>query len=100
MGILNLISGIIFLGTPHKFDDQGILAEKSMLLLKSYPNEFSKQTVLRLEKDSTLLFGLAKRFEDVMLRVDIASVFETKEACVKDGTGPFSKTRKAIVCVF
>ena len=75
-----------------------ILAEKSLILLKSYPNELSKSTISRLEIESSLLKNAALRFEDVYLRVDIASIYEIKEAKVRDGSSVWPKSRKLIVC--
>jgi len=95
--LLNVISGIVFLGTPHSCTDLGSLADKSLLILKSYPHDFNKQSVARLEKEASLLLNAARRFEDIILRVDIASVYETKEIKIKEGANVFSKTRKAIV---
>ncbi|KAK0102667.1 hypothetical protein ONS95_006270 [Cadophora gregata] len=85
VGVLNLISGIMFLGTPHRLDDEKQLGEKLLLLLKSLPNDISKQTLSRLEGDALILANAADRFKDVNLRVDIASVGEKKKSKVRHG---------------
>jgi hypothetical protein len=94
--VLNVISGVVFLGSPHSCLDPESLPETLLVLLKSYPNDFSKQTLARLEKESTYIRNAALRFDDVCLRVDIASLYETKEAKVSNNV--WSKTRRTIVC--
>jgi hypothetical protein len=92
IGILNMISRVEFLRSRHSGSDSEALAEK---LLKLYTNELSKQTVTRLEKESSLIKNAALRFEDVFLRVDIASICGIGEAKIREGSNVRSKTVKS-----
>jgi len=48
-----------------------------------------------MEKESSLIKNAALRFEDVFLRVDIASICEIGEAKVREGSNVRSKTVKS-----
>ena len=75
----------MFLGTPHSLNDDKKLGEKLLLLLKSIPHDMSKQTLARLEGEASILANAAHRFQDVNLRVDIASIWENKKSTVRPG---------------
>lgn len=71
------------MGTPHNIRDEKALRVNVLNLLKSLPNSMSKQTLSNLAGDAQELVNAADRFQDVTLRVDIASVWEKKETKIR-----------------
>jgi len=70
-----MLSGILFLGTPHKSQDLAVLSERSKQVLRSCMPNIPRRLLSSLEDTSGLRLN-ATLFEDVNLRVDIISVFE------------------------
>ena len=49
----------------------------------------------QLEKESSIIKNAALRFEDVFLRVDIASIYGIVEGKIREGSNVRSKTEKS-----
>lgn len=97
------IGGIVFLGTPHRLKggDNRHFGERvvSILKLEDVAGFISRQGLSRLKETSSLLDGLASRFNRTNLRVDMLSVYEQRPTKPRD-VGPLtlrSKVKKLIV---
>jgi hypothetical protein len=91
----------VFLGGPHSASSAAALSERSLFILRSVPNKISRQVYERLTKEANLLAEISRFFRDIELRVEILSLYETKETRVKvgrkEGKGFFSSYRQLIV---
>ncbi|KAL9078237.1 MAG: hypothetical protein Q9157_002855 [Trypethelium eluteriae] len=96
--ILNSILGIVFLGGPQNASDVATLPEISLSILKYTPNSISKQSFTRIAEETCLLLDISTLFHEIELRVDILSLYETKDTDVrivkKEKRGFFGVQRK------
>ena len=99
--VLNLISGIMFLGTPHNQPNQEEFRDRIFLLLKCCSNGgvFSKQQMSDLIEDFWTLKDVANRFQDMNIHVDIMSIYEKRVTKIEKSSF-FAKSSKQIVSFF
>lgn len=93
--LVSLVSGIIFLGTPHLMTKQEDTWERVMKLLKVTTRSTSKIAAERFLEESAILFDIFARFEGLHLRAPILSAFETKATTIHERR--FAKNLRAIV---
>ena len=93
--LISLVSGIIFLGTPHLMAKQEDTWERVMKLLKVTTRSASKIGSERFLEESAILFDIFARFEGLHLRAPILSAFETKATTTHERR--FGKNSRAIV---
>ncbi len=93
--LVSLVSGIIFLGTPHLMAKQEDTLERVMKLLKVTTRSTSKIATERFREESAILFDIFARFEGLHLRAPILSAFETKATTIHERR--FGKNSRAIV---
>ncbi|KAF2232579.1 tetratricopeptide repeat domain-containing protein [Viridothelium virens] len=96
--ILHSILGIIFLGGFQSASRTAKLSELSLSLLKYIPNSISKQACGRIAEETRLLRDISTLFQEIQLRVDILSIYETKDTnprtVWKERIGLFGTPRK------
>ncbi|KAL1966998.1 hypothetical protein VTN77DRAFT_3522 [Rasamsonia byssochlamydoides] len=80
--LINVVSGIIFLGTPHFQPSQ---VEKGMAILQTTTRFKVKISSQVTEQESSILSDLSARFEAIRIRCPILSVYETKKTKVPQG---------------
>lgn len=85
----------------HTASNADILSERSLFILRTVPNTISKQGWERLTEEPKLLVDISHLFRNIELRVEILSLYETKETRVKvgfkEGKGLFSSYRQMTV---
>lgn len=91
----------MFLGTPHRLEgvNNRDFGERvvSILKLEDVAGSISRQGLSRLKETSSMLVGLASRFNRANLRVDMLSIYEQRPTKIRD-MGPLrSKVKKLIV---
>lgn len=82
--------------------DPQALPERLLLILKSVQSKISRQTFVRISEELRVLVEISKLFQDIELRVELASVYEliqTKVKGLKEGKGIFKSSPKLIVSV-
>ena len=78
--LLNLIIGIVFLGTPHSSPRDEAFAERCLWILRAAHSGIpNKQLVGQKKGDISLLTNLAARFKDLNTGLDVLSVYELKK---------------------
>ena len=82
--LISQVSGIIFLGTPHRMTNQEATLERVMKVLKATTKLSPKLSVDRSREESEILFDIFIRFEGLHLRAPILSAYETKESVVQE----------------
>ena len=83
--VLSVILGVVFLGCPHSEHDPQRLSERSIWILKSIPNRISKQHFANLKEHMTSLGDSSRLFNDINLRAETLSLYETDSTKVKVG---------------
>lgn len=86
--IINALSGVIFLGSPHLTTTDDERWENWQLLLKLYRKDVSK-SVLRIE-DIQILASVCGKFNALNLRIPVLSVYEQRKTKIRDA-GPFGR---------
>lgn len=97
--MLNIIAGIIFLGTPHRLEGVDVLqfGQRILSILKLDENSNPpRQALSRLKESASLFRDVAVRYDKTNLRVDTLSVYETRATKIRDG-GLILKNKKVIV---
>lgn len=78
------------------------LPERSLLILKSVQSKISRQAFVRIGEELRTLVEISRLFQDIELRVELASIYElteTKVKGLKEGKGLFKSSPKLIVSV-
>ena len=91
--LINSVSGIIFLSTPHLASNQKETIERMSMILRLTGKRFGKAAARTPDENGALLSNLSKRFEGIYFRTPILSVYEVKETRISEN--PF--TSKSIV---
>lgn len=73
--LLNVIIGIVFLGTPHRSLKDDAFVEQCLWILRAANAGLSNK---QLKANTSLLTNLAARFQDINTNIDILSVYEEK----------------------
>lgn len=97
--MLNVVAGVVYLGTPHRLEgvDISSFGQRILSILKlDLGFNINRQVLSRLRESASLLRDVAVRYDKTNLRVDTLSVYETKAAKIKDGV-IIPKTKKMIV---
>jgi hypothetical protein len=95
--LLSLISGIVFLGTPHGAAKSSLLEERVPAILNvCSKNTLNKPAQSVLKDELSKLSDVATRFEDMNFRVGILSVFEEKQTKAKSSLS-FLKQKNIVV---
>jgi hypothetical protein len=95
--LLSLISGIVFLGTPHAQDEPDLLrAALDGLLSCCSKHVFNKATLSQLHGQTPMLCDVAKKFYDMSSTLDILSCFEERETRAQ-GSRKFGRSKALIV---
>ncbi|KAH7323575.1 tetratricopeptide repeat domain-containing protein [Rhexocercosporidium sp. MPI-PUGE-AT-0058] len=82
--LVNAVSGIVFLSTPHMAASSDDTFNTFMTILKMTSRKTIKVPSLRTEKEAQLLSGLAKRFEGIYFRTPVLSIYEKKETRISE----------------
>ena len=93
--LINLVSGIIFLGTPHLMVKQEDTWDRVMKILKVTKKITPRIAGERLFEESTMLIDIFIRFEGLHLRAPILSAFETKPTTIQERR--FTKNSRSVV---
>lgn len=75
-GVIDVLSGILFLGTPHTSLGQSDSLDVLSRILRSRPKSRLKKEVVKYDRES--LQALCQDFEMAKLRVPILSAYEAK----------------------
>jgi hypothetical protein len=78
--IVNAIAGIIFLSTPHRYDDKITCLVHFRDILEATTGRSSKITNAMIEREGAILLDLADRFEGISLRTPMLSTYELRES--------------------
>lgn len=93
--LVSLVSGIIFLGTPHLMAKQEDTWDRVMKILKVTTKSIPKIVGDRFFEESAILIDIFIRFEGIHLRAPILSAFETKPTTIHERR--FTKNSRAVV---
>lgn len=85
MRLLNSTFAVIFLGGVHSTSDLALLAERSILILRSVPNTISKHGFVRIAEECQLLADICQLYQDAEQHMQIAvlSLYETERTKVR-----------------
>ena len=94
--VIDVISGVVFLGTPHSLGDEKLESNILDLLLRSQQKILPKHAFVKT--DNAALVDLSRQFEVVNLQVPVISVYEGRETKIHDSLfARFRKSRQSIV---
>ena len=93
--LICLVSGIIFLGTPHLMAKQEDTWDRVMKILKVTNKTTPRIAGERLLEESAMLIDIFIRFEGLHLRAPILSAFETQPTTIHERR--FAKNLRAVV---
>lgn len=94
--IIDAISGVVFLGTPHSLGDEKLESNILDLLLRSQQRILPKHAFVKT--DNAALIDLSRQFEVVNLQIPVISVYEGRETKIHDSLfARFRKSRQSIV---
>ena len=93
--LISLVSGIIFLGTPHLMAKQEDTWDRAMKILKVTNKITSRIAGERVFEERAMLIDIFIRFEGLHLRAPILSAFETKPTTIHERR--FAKNLRAVV---
>ncbi|KAF2110706.1 hypothetical protein BDV96DRAFT_667086 [Lophiotrema nucula] len=93
---LDTLSGIVFLGTPHRLENADDFSERNSRILKCCQPAIPRRLLASLQDTSNLRLN-ATLFEDVNLRVDTISVFEQKSSEYGKSSTLFKKKKTAVL---
>ena len=82
--LLDVHSGIVFLGTPHPTYAHRFQWPKLSFLLRSTA-KLSKKSFIQAELDSDIIANVSIKFEEAGIEVPVLSGFETKVTKIPDG---------------
>jgi hypothetical protein len=95
--LLSLISGIVFLGTPHAQHEPDLLrAALDGLLSCCSKHAFNKAALSQLHGETSMLCDVAKKFYDMSSTLDILSCFEERETRAQ-GSRKFGRAKALVV---
>lgn len=85
MRLLNSTFAVIFLGGVHSTSDPALLAEKSILILRSFPNTISKHGFVRIAEESQLLADICQLYQDAEqhMQIPVLSLYERERTKVR-----------------
>ncbi len=92
--LVNSVSGVIFLGTPHLGSNQEETWDRISMILKLASKKAAKPPAGRVAEESVIYPNLSKRFEGIYFRTPILSVYERAETRVSKG--PFSRNAHVV----
>ncbi|KMK56922.1 tetratricopeptide repeat domain-containing protein [Aspergillus fumigatus Z5] len=99
--LLNSVLAIVFLGALHLSSVPDQLSERYIRILRSIPNNISKQGFSRIAEESWLLADISKLFDDTEVQVEILSLYETEETRIRvgrrEGKGLFGSHRSCML---
>ena len=82
--VLDVHSGIIFLGTPHPTYAHPLHWSKLNLILRS-TTRLSKTSLAQAELEAAIIANISLRFEEAGIEVPVLSGFESKVTKIPDG---------------
>ncbi|KAK1751457.1 hypothetical protein QBC47DRAFT_391863 [Echria macrotheca] len=82
--VVNAIAGVVFLSTPHRYGDKSATFGRFRDVLEATTRKSLKIPATNVEQEGAMLLDLADRFEAILFRTPVLSVFELKES--KHGT--------------
>lgn len=95
--IIDVISGIAFLGTPHIMGYSNLVDNQLDIMLRSQHTILPKSAFSKTDNDA--LAEISRQFEIVDLQVPITSICETKATKIHDSRfARFRKSRYLVVC--
>ena len=92
--LVNSMSGIIFLGTPHLGSNEAETSDRISMILKLASKKAAKPPAGRVAEERAIYPNLSKRFEGIYFRTPILSVYERVETRVSKG--PFSRNTHVV----
>ncbi|KAI5460821.1 tetratricopeptide repeat domain-containing protein [Mariannaea sp. PMI_226] len=78
--IVNLIAGVIFLSTPHRYGDKATSLMRFRDVLEATASRNLKIPSANVEQEGAILLDLADRFEGISFRTPMLSVYELRES--------------------
>ncbi|PYI30284.1 tetratricopeptide repeat domain-containing protein [Aspergillus indologenus CBS 114.80] len=78
--IVNATAGVIFLSTPHRYDDGATSWNRFRDIFESTTGKTLKTSAAHIEQEGSILLDLADRFEGISFRTPILSVYELRES--------------------
>lgn len=95
---VNSIAGIVFIAAPHGSTSPDVLQDRALTIIKQFADgKLSKQSLAQLKIEAHKLTDIIARFQEVNLRVDILTVYETMATKGKRG---WPKPKSILVRVF
>lgn len=82
--LVNSVSGIIFLSTPHLASNQKETVERMSMILQLTDKRYGRAAARASNDNGALLSNLSKRFEGIYFRTPILSVYEVKETRISE----------------
>ncbi|KAL1884476.1 hypothetical protein Plec18167_002066 [Paecilomyces lecythidis] len=78
--IVNAIAGVIFLSTPHRYGDMMTTLIRYQEILEATTGKTLRIPGASIEQEGAILVDLADRFEGMLFRIPILSVYELRES--------------------
>lgn len=78
--IVNATAGVVFLSTPHRYEDGTTSWNRFRDILESTTGKTLKTSGAHIEQEGSILLDLADRFEGISFRTPILSVYELRES--------------------
>lgn len=92
--LLRIISGIVFLGTPHlSYRKQNVWKRLGAILQSN--SKFAKKLIAQAEDEAAILANVCQKFVETGIDIPILSVYETKKTKIRSSW--YSRGKK-IVC--
>jgi hypothetical protein len=83
--ILWSTAAVVFLGTPHSTRDEVLLSERTQLIVRALAPNVSRKCLTCLGDECFHVKDILLLFEDIDIRFDVLSVYESIESKVKKG---------------
>jgi hypothetical protein len=91
--LINLLSGVVFLGTPHPTYKNEKRWPYLGLILRS-KSKFPKVVLAQAELEAAIVANVSQKFEEIGLEIPIISVYEQRKT--KIGEGLFRSTTELV----